>query len=54
VDRQFGDVWHLLQTQESPAKKCATRPEKAAHYTQRFAVLQGRKEVIEKVSIPYL
>jgi hypothetical protein len=41
VVRELGDVWHL-KTSENPAEKSA-RPEKAAHYTVRFAVLQEKR-----------
>jgi hypothetical protein len=35
----FGNVWHSMKLREFQPK-IAARPEKAAHYTQRFAVLQ--------------
>jgi hypothetical protein len=39
VDRVFGNVWHSRKLREFQPKNAA-RPEKAAHYTHRFAVLQ--------------
>jgi hypothetical protein len=39
----FGNVWHQENLREFQPKIMA-RPEKAAHYTQRFAVLQQSAE----------